>query len=93
MFFRGSRYETVSETELTTEAGRTVRYKKTRFIPEVRGVLPHIVGQGERLDLISYQFYRDPEQFWLICDANLALRPDELTAEPGRRLLIPAPMG
>ena len=47
--------------------------------------------QGDRLDLISYRIYKDPEQFWRICDANLALLPEELTAEPGRRLLIPVP--
>ena len=31
-------------------------------------------ADGDRLDLISYRFYRDPEQFWRICDANRALR-------------------
>lgn len=93
MFFRGSRYETVAEAELTAADGRVIRYKRVRFIPETRAVLSRQVGQGDRLDLISYQVYRDPEEFWRICDANLALGPDELVEEPGRRLLIPIPMG
>jgi hypothetical protein len=92
MFFRGSRYEIIATTELTTPDGRVIRYKRVRYIPEVRGVLPHLVVQGDRLDLISYEFYQDPEQFWRICDANLALLPDDLLAEPGRRLLIPLSM-
>ena len=33
MFFRGSRYETVADAELTTAGGRVVRYKRIRFIP------------------------------------------------------------
>ena len=41
-------------------------------------------------DLMSTaQYLGDPEQFWRICDANDAMRPDDLTAEVGRRLLIP----
>lgn len=93
MFFRGSRYEAVANAELTTAGGRVIRYKRARFIPATRGVLTRTVQQGERLDLIAYQVYRDPEQFWRICDANRALQPDELTEEVGRRLLIPLPLG
>jgi len=93
MFFRGSRYETVPDSELTTADDRVIPYKRVRFIPETRGVFSHLVSQGDRLDLIAYKSYKDPEQFWRICDANLALRPEELVAEPGRRLTIPVPMG
>ena len=92
MFFRGSRYEPVPDAEMTTPEGRTIRYKRMRFIPETRGTFAHHVIDGERLDLISYQSYKDPEQFWRICDANLAMLPEELVEEPGRRLLIPVPM-
>lgn len=92
MFFRGSRYEPIPDAEVTTVEGRTIRYKRTRFIPETRGTFGHRVIDGERLDLISYQSYKDPEQFWRICDANLAMLPEELVEEPGRRLLIPVPM-
>ncbi len=93
MFFRGSRYESVADTELTTSDGRVVRYKRVRFIPETTGIVSHIVMEGDRLDLIAYQVYRDPEQYWRICDANQALRPDDLVDEPGRRLRLPIPMG
>jgi hypothetical protein len=91
MFFRGSRYETVKDAELVLEGGRVIRYKRVRFIPDTHGSLPHLVQQGERLDLVAYQFYKDPEQFWRICDANDALRPRELVSRSGRRLLVPVP--
>jgi hypothetical protein len=92
MFFRGSRYEPVPDAELTTPAGRTIRYKRVRFVPETRGTFVHRVSGGDRIDLIAYQTYKDPEQLWRICDANLATLPEELVAEPGRRLLIPVPL-
>jgi len=91
MFFRGSRYEPVSEAQVATADGRTIRYKRVRFIPDTPGSLAQRVNQGDRLDLISYRIYKDPEQFWRICDANLGMLPEELVEEPGRRLLIPVP--
>ena len=75
----------------TTPEGRTIRYKRVRFIPDARGTFGHRVKDGDRLDLISYQSYKDPEQFWRICDANLAMVPEDLVEEPGRLLLIPIP--
>jgi hypothetical protein len=89
MFFRGSRYEPVPTAEITTADGRTIRYKRVRFVPAPAVLLFRRVGEGERLDLIAYELYRDPEQFWRICDANRAFRPDTLTEEPGRILAIP----
>ena len=35
----------------------------------------------------------DPLQYWRICDANGAMRPDELTDTAGRRLRITLPEG
>jgi len=35
----------------------------------------------------------DPELFWRVCDANRAMRPDELTETIGRRLRITLPEG
>lgn len=92
MFFRGSRYEAVPNAELTAADGRMIRYKRIRFIGDGGAdVFAHIVVQGDRLDLIAWRAYRDPEQFWRICDANRAFRPEELTEEVGRRLVLPVP--
>ncbi len=89
MFFQGSRYEKVKTNEFTNANGRVIGYKRVRFIPETPATNQHTVVQGERLDLIAYQYYRDPELFWRICDANRAMLPDKLVAVVGRRILIP----
>jgi len=89
MFFEGSRYENGGTDTLTTADGRVVRVKRVRFIADrpAQGAL--VVGQGDRLDRIAFRIYQDAELFWLICDANRALWPDDLVAEPGRVLRIP----
>ena len=93
MFFRGSRYETVADAETTGRNGRTVRYKRMRFIPAVAGTLGYRVREDERPDLVAYRVLGDPEQFWRLADVNRTMRPVELTEEPGRRIRVPAPGG
>ena len=39
--------------------------------------------QGDRLDNITAKYLGDPEQFWRMCDANGAMRPEELTETIG----------
>jgi len=90
MFFRGSRYEHVPEAEIAAD-GRTIRYKRIRFIPEESGRLTYPVDAGDRPDLAAYRAVGDPELFWRLCDVNRTRRPVDLTARPGRRILIPGP--
>ena len=76
--------------------GRTVAYVRRRLIPPPEVFAPigeHVVEQGERLDQIAAQTLGDPTLFWRICDANRALRPEELTEVIGRRLVITLPEG
>lgn len=47
---------------------------------------------GTRLDVIAWQEFQDPELYWLICDANGAMRPDDLEIVQ-TRLRIPMPAG
>lgn len=89
MFFKGSRYEKVATAEITDTNGRVIKYRRIRFIPETLATQQHTVVQGERLDLIAHQYYRDAQLFWRICDANKAMLTDNLVAEVGRRILIP----
>lgn len=91
-----SRYYGVETATLTTRDGRTVAYLRRRFLPppERFAVLQeHVVSQGERLDQIAASYLGDAEAFWRIADANGAMAPEELTATPGRRLLITLPEG
>ena len=92
MFFKGSRYATVPDAFITDASDRVIRYKATRFIPETNALVGHRVLAHERLDHIAYQYYRDPERFWRICDANRALWPPDLL-ETGAILGVPAAEG
>lgn len=95
MFSETSRYFRVATAELTTPAGKKIVYLRRRFLPTVAPVhllAEHTVAQGERLDNITARYLGDPEQFWQLGDANLAMHPAELEAI-GRRLLILLPEG
>lgn len=92
-FFKGSRYERVGEVELQDPSGRLLRYKRVRFIPPTPGRFSHIVTEGERIDLVSHRYFRDSERFWRICDANDALWPPDLVAEPGTLIRVPGAEG
>jgi hypothetical protein len=69
---------------------REIRFVERRFVPPPGGaaLAEHTVTEGERLDQIAAKYAGDPAQFWRLADANGALRPDELTRKPGRRILI-----
>jgi len=96
MFQITSRYYSLPTSELTTTDGKTIAYVQRRFVPPPERfalLLEHTVTDGQRLDLITAQYLTDPEQFWRICDANNAIRPDELIETIGRRLRITLPEG
>ena len=91
-----SRYYGIETVTLKTADGRTVIYLRRRFVPSPEDfalLQYHLVTQGERLDNLTARYLNDPEQFWRLCDANRALRPDELTERVGRQLRITLPEG
>jgi hypothetical protein len=91
-----SRYFSVETTTREERDGRVIVYLRRRFVPQPERfalLQEHLVKQGERLDNITARYLDDPEQFWRICDANRASRPDELTETIGRRLRITLPEG
>jgi nucleoid-associated protein YgaU len=91
-----SRYAGIEVAYLVETEGRVVAYLRRRFLPPPERLAPrteHTVVQGDRLDRIAAAYLGDPEQFWQIADANRAMRPDELTDVPGRRLRITHPDG
>ncbi|HET7328233.1 MAG TPA: LysM domain-containing protein [Nocardioidaceae bacterium] len=96
MFTATSRYHGIETARIARPDGREVVYVQRRLLPTEPpvGVLArHTVVQGDRLDNVTATYLGDPEQFWRLCDANCAVRPDDLCAEDrlGRRLLIPVP--
>jgi hypothetical protein len=91
-----SRYAAVETVTLEDAAGNTIIYLRRRFVPAPERfslLQEHVVKQAERLDNITAQYLDDAEQFWRVCDANRAMRPDELTETVERRLRITLPDG
>jgi len=96
LFAPNSRYQGIETATLTTPAGRTVAFVRRRFVPQPAALAhlqQHTVGQVDRLDVLAAQYLGDPQLFWRICDANGAMRPEELTAAVGRVLRICLPAG
>ncbi len=98
MFDPTSRYYSLPiKTVIVTDGGglkRGLRHVKRRFIPpaeKMTTVVEHTIVAGERLDNIAARYIGDPTKFWMICDANGVMRPDELTDKPGRRIRISMP--
>lgn len=91
-----SRYANIDVIEIVAPDGRTISYLRRRFVPAPENfslLQTYEVVQGDRLDNVTAKFLSDPQQFWRLCDANRATRPDELTETIGRKLRITLPEG
>ena len=91
-----SRYHSIGTATIQTADGRTIIYLRRRFVPPPERfalIQEHTVVDGDRLDNLAAKFLGDPEQFWRIADANIAIRPEELTETAGRAIAITLPEG
>ncbi len=90
MFFKGSRYKNLPDVVTTDANGQAARSKTLRRIPDTPGTFLHTVSQTDRLELLAYKYYGDPQKWWLICDANpdIAL-PTDLLDRIGQKIIIP----
>jgi len=92
-----SRYYGFSTLTYTAPDGQKVTYLARRFVPQPGAqnyatIATHTVVQGDRLDLIAARYLGDPLIFWLICDANGAIRPASLL-QIGQVINITMPQG
>jgi hypothetical protein len=93
-----SRYHGFSVLQYTAPNGQVMPFLARRIVPQPGApnyatIAQYTVKQGDRLDLIAAKFLGDPLMAWLICDANGAMRPDDLVSTPGRVLAITTPQG
>jgi nucleoid-associated protein YgaU len=93
-----SRYYRFGILQYVAPNGQSIPYLTRRIVPQPGApnfatVAQHTVRQGDRLDLIAATYLGDPIMFWLICDANGAIRPYDLVATPGTVLAITTPQG
>lgn len=68
------------------------RYTKTNIYPEVEQTSEDqyfFTVWGDRLDNIAFEFYGDPELWWIIATAN-NIRRDTWYLTPGTQLRIPS---
>lgn len=94
MFETTSRYYNLDTDTFTAPDGRRIAYVLRRFLPQggkLSLLVEVTVAQGDRLDLISARTLGESELFWHVCDANDAMNPEDLTAEPGAILRVPIP--
>ena len=90
------RYAGLPVRTWTAPDGSEVTYVPPRILPPAATLPPGtvaVVGAGERhrLDLLAYRTLGDPLLAYLIADANDAMDPFALCAEPGRTLRVPGP--
>ncbi len=90
-----SRYAAVKTMTLDLPDGTTIVCLERRFVPPPERfalVRTHVVKEHERLDRIAARHLGDPELFWRLCDANRAMRPEDLE-DLGTVLRITGPEG
>lgn len=96
LFSATSRYYGIDTATLDLKQGKTIIYVRRRFVPppeRFQVLQEHTVVQGDRLDNLAARYLGDPTLFWRLCDANRAMRPEDLTETVGRRLRITLPEG
>ena len=90
MIVRGSRYRQ-ADVYTSNDPGRA-DYPIAGVRPHASEVLEirrdHRVAGHERLDTLAQRYYADPLLFYVICDANETIFPDDVMI-PGRVLRIP----
>lgn len=89
-----SRYHGIGVKTLAGPDGTPIAYLARRFVPapeRFATLSEYRVRDGDRLDRIAAAQVGDPTQFWQLCDANAAIKPEELEAVGARiRITLPA---
>ena len=89
---QNSRYYGAAVQTYTRPDGVQVVYLARRIIPQptvYASVQSYVVVDGDRLDNLAAKYLGDPTLYWMICDANGATDPDELTTQTGQTIVIP----
>lgn len=91
MFSSDSRYASAGTYQVTLADGSVVVVTRIPQAAPGRTIGWYRRSEGERLDVIAYQFLKDATKSWALCDANEAMSPDALAAhdliaipDPGR---------
>jgi hypothetical protein len=91
-----SRYYGLPLLSMATSDGAEIPYVSRRFIPPpgTFALLERYrVQQGDRIDVVAGSLIGNPLSYWQICDANLAVDPNDVTAAPGVFIAVTLPAG
>tara|TARA_R110000851_G_scaffold309676_2_gene469223 strand:- start:320 stop:625 length:306 start_codon:yes stop_codon:yes gene_type:complete len=85
-----NRYKNIIEQRLDTKRGRK-RYNSNLppMIEKLDTDIYIISRAGDRLDMLSYEYYGEQSQWWVIAQAN-HIGKGTLAIEPGIRIRIPS---
>jgi hypothetical protein len=80
-----------NNTDILTTSRGVKYYKALKYppIPPSESDVYVVTVQGDRLDLLSYQYYKDPTLWWIISVANSNITFGSMFPEPGTQLRIP----
>jgi len=87
-----SRYYGAAVEQFLLPNGTPVKYLGRRIIPQAStytSTQTYVITDSDRLDNLAFRFLGDPILYWMICDANRATDPDELTGQSGRTIVVP----
>jgi hypothetical protein len=95
-FDPNSRYYGLPVLALTGQDGQSVQYVARRFLPDPASltvIQRYRVRQGDRVDVVAAALAGTALSYWQICDANLAVDPDDVTSRPGEFIVVTLPAG
>jgi hypothetical protein len=80
-----------NNTDILTTSRGVKYYKALKYppIPPSESDVYVVTVQGDRLDLLSYQYYKDPTLWWIISVTNSNITFGSMFPEPGTQLRIP----
>lgn len=74
------------------DSEKRVRYYRSvidPIIPRADDDIYVMTTEGDRLDSLAFQYYKDSSYWWIISTANPSLRKDSIVLESGIQLRIP----
>jgi len=83
------RYE---QNTILTERFTNKAYYKNKLYPNIpisSEDIFVITTTGDRLDLLAYTYYKNPEYWWIISMANNNITKGSMFPQPGTQLRIP----
>jgi hypothetical protein len=77
----------------TPTGTKYLKLKRYPNIPLSEDDIYVITTIGDRLDLLAYSYYRNPEYWWIISSANNNINKGSMFLTPGTQLRIPTDLG